>query len=210
MNFEEKEFRIVLTEPMLGTVPKNREVYSSYIASKVPPKEVNTGIKEEEIETVQEIEESGWTGFHSDEDGIFIYNYMVKGSLKSCLENLMAGTAVNKIPAYKKWMDRFVFVKPRRIRFYRDISGSESILLEPDSVMERPIRMMTTKGERTSVCRSDIVEAGVMLKFSLIVFQNDKKITMPVLEQCLEYGSVYGLGQWRGSGGYGTFEVVVK
>jgi len=77
VNFKDINVKLTLIEPMLGTIPKNKEIYAKYIADKTT--EIN---KLEEVETVTEVEESGWTGFHSDEEGIFIYNYMLKGFLK--------------------------------------------------------------------------------------------------------------------------------
>ena len=69
---QELKMKIKLLEPMLGTVAKDPDVYRTYIESKKPETET-----EDEYLTVEKIEEKGWTGFHSDENGLFIYNYMV-------------------------------------------------------------------------------------------------------------------------------------
>ena len=187
---------IELLEPMLGTVPKDPEVYKSYIASKAPEAEA----AEEEIETVEKTEEKGWTGFHRDDAGIFIYNYMIKGFLKSACEVCMEAGAINKIPAYKKWIDLLVFVEPRKIHFDNKT--------EPDGCLERPLRTMTMQGPRVTVCRSDYVEAGTRLTFDIEVLKNKKGLNQVTIEQMLDYGQYVGLGQWRGSGGYGRFKIV--
>ena len=83
---EEKHFKIVLTTEMLGTVPKDPDIYQTYIESKKPDN--NT---DEEYLTVEKIEERGWTGFHSDENGLFIYDYMIRGFLKN------AGNVLKKV-----------------------------------------------------------------------------------------------------------------
>jgi len=63
---------------LLGTVPKDPEVYASWIETKKPAE-----IQENESENVEKIEEKGWTGFMKDENGLFIYEYMIKGFLKN-------------------------------------------------------------------------------------------------------------------------------
>ena len=79
---------IEFTTPMLGTVPKNPEVYKEYIATKAP-KEVNTS---DEVATVpvmtneemEGIEAKGWTGFHVLDGELFVYDYMVS-NLATCM-----------------------------------------------------------------------------------------------------------------------------
>ena len=195
LDIEERlNIKIRLIEPLLGTVPKDPEVYKRFIASKAP----DSATGEQETETVEEIEEGGWTGFHRDEKGLFIYNYMIKGFLKSACEVCMATGIIKKIPAYKKWFDLLVFVEPRRISLGKD---------KPDGNLERPLRAMTAMGPRVTVCRSDYVNAGTEIDFTIRILKNPK-ISQKTIKQILEYGRYVGLGQWRGSGGYGKFEVV--
>ena len=113
LNVESMEYEITLLEKLLGTVPKDKEIYASYIAAKAPRDEN----AQEEIVSVDEVEERGWTGFHSDSKGLFIYDYMIKGFLKAACETLQANGVIKKIPAYKKWFDKLVFVYPRRLYF---------------------------------------------------------------------------------------------
>ena len=54
---EEKHFRIELITEMLGTVPKDPDIYKTYIESKKPEE-----ITDEEYLSVEKIEEKGWTG----------------------------------------------------------------------------------------------------------------------------------------------------
>jgi CRISPR/Cas system CSM-associated protein Csm4 (group 5 of RAMP superfamily) len=85
MAIERKWYDVTLTlvEPMLGTKPKNKAVYSTYIADKAkalhPEKE---GEIDAEVEDISEIEDKGWTGFSEDAEGYFIYDYQVKGFFK--------------------------------------------------------------------------------------------------------------------------------
>jgi hypothetical protein len=209
LNTEIRKVEIKFVSPMLGTVAKDPEIYKNYIATKGAKARPD---QEEEIEAEAEtvddefrqdegenLEERGWTGFHKDENGLFIYDYMVRGFLKSALETLIENGAVKKIPAYKKWIDRLVFVRPRRLYFGKD---------EPDFVSERALRVITRQGPRVTIARSDAVDTGTMLSFELELFSNKKGLTFDVLSLALAYGRYVGLGQWRGSGGFGQFEVV--
>jgi len=180
--------RITLTEPLLGTVPKDQAVYSTYIASKAPAPESG----EEETSTVPvDLEARGWTGFHQDENGIFIYDYLIKGFLKE------AGNVLKdalKIKALKSKIENFVFVNPRRIYLGK----------EPAGYIERPLRVQTPQGERSALARSDYVSAGTSFEIEIQLLPH-KELTVDVILQILEYGQLKGLGQNRNSG-YGRFK----
>lgn len=199
LNSEKYAVTIRLTSKMLATVPKDPDVYGSFIASKAPSQDEI----DEEMKTVPEpqtkAEEKGWTGFHTDDKGIFIYNYMIKGHMKTALETLVSNGAVTKVPAYKKWIDRMVFISPRKIYFG---------IKQPDDSLSRPLRTMTPQGERVTLVKSDYVKQGREISFEIEVLKNDKNLDWKTIGKCLQYGEYIGLGQWRGSGGYGQFEVV--
>ena len=195
MKKQNLEVTLEFTEAMLGTVPKNPDVYAKYIATKAPEPENG----EKEIQTVEEIEEGGWTGFHADEKGLFIYDYMIKGFIKAACEVLQANGTLKKITAYKKWMDNLVFIFPRKIYFNKH---------NPDGVLERPLRAMTAMGPRVTLTRSDFIAAGSQISFEIEILNNTKGIDEDIVKTCLEFGAYVGLGQWRGSGGYGRFVVV--
>jgi hypothetical protein len=180
---------IRLITPMLGTVPKDKEVYSTYIESKRP--ETGADI---EAKTIQETEEKGWTGFHSDENGLFVYDYFVKGFIR------YAGNVLKdelKIKALKSKLTDFLFVQPRRIYLGKT---------KPDGVLERPLRAQTMQGPRVTLARSDYVDEGTEIKFDILLL-NHKEITVEKISMILDYGKLQGLGQFR-NGGYGRFEVV--
>ena len=193
MNTQKQEYVITFTEKMLGTVPKDPEIYKSYIAGLVDPETAD-----EECQTVEKTEEKGWTGFHIDNGkGLFIYDYMIKGFLKSAIAVLMSNKDIKKIPAYKKWVDTLIFIFPRKIYFDKEA---------PDGSVERPLRAMTAQGPRVTLTRSDYIAENTEIKVIIELVSNDKGITWDVIEKALDYGRYVGLGQWRGSGGYGRFE----
>ena len=183
------EVEIEITEDLLGTISKNKEVYATYIASKAAEIEQ----REEEISTVTEIEERGWTGFHTDDKGPFLYDYVVKGFLCESARTLKQFGALKQLQDKFK---RYVFVTPRRIRL-------PQIAEKP---LERPLRAMTAQGPRVTVTRSDVVTAGARLVFQVTILDG-AGITQKCLEKVLDYGKYMGLGQWR-SGGFGRFKVI--
>lgn len=198
-----KRIDVVLrfTEDLLGTVPKSKDVYEAYIRSKIPPaaKGIN-GPTEDELITIEDIEEGGWTGFHQDDTGLFFYNYWIKGFLKSSIEALQEAEIINRIPAYRKWIDRMIFIYPRKVYFMHTVKS-------PEGYLERPLRAKTPQGERIALTRSDIIKAGAKVAFTIELLKNSKGLDKDVLGIALLYGQYVGMGQWRGSGGYGQFMV---
>ena len=183
------DVEVTFITPMLGTVPKDPEIYKTFIESKKPAS--NNG--EDEYMTVEKTEEKGWTGFRSDKQGLFIYEYMVKGFLKNA-GNVLKDTV--KVKALKSKIDNFVFIAPRKIYLGQS---------EADGVEERPIRAMTAQGPRVSVVRSDYISEGKTIQFSITLL-NHKEVTWDLIADLLRYGTLMGLGQFR-NGGYGRFEV---
>lgn len=195
-----------LLEPLLGTVPKNKDVYTRYIAGKTDPNGnlliPDPRMIKEEAATVPEIpdEKEGWTGFHEDKEGIFLYNYAILGFLKEAGNTLRAQLGIANL---RSKIDQFVFVEPRRIRL-KD---------KPDGWLERPLRGMTMQGPRVTVVRSDYVDAGTEFSCRLLLLRGQipqkggakDEITEEVLRTLLDYGRFKGLGQFR-NGSYGRFE----
>jgi len=183
-----KNFRVKLTftESILGTVPKDPEVYAAYIATKAP----ENADTNDEVETVEEVEEKGWTGFHSDEGGCFLYDYQIKGFFKEAANSLREPLGITALRANT---EQCLFIQPRKIYL-----GPE-----PEGVVERPLRAMTPKGPRVTVVRSDYFPAGTEVEFDVLLFKN-KKITEKMFRHILDWGTLKGVGQFR-NGGYGRF-----
>ncbi|MCH6583076.1 MAG: hypothetical protein IH808_08665 [Proteobacteria bacterium] len=209
LEFKYYDFQITLQEPQLGTVPKNPEVYQMFIESLKPEDQ-----QDEEHKTVESREGRGWTGFHRDENGPFVYNYMIKGFLKA------AGLVLREhigIAALKSKVTNYVFVKPRRMHFDMTNAMQDQELLayvgtgEATAklgenglvVLERPIQVQTAQGPRVSVIRSDVIGSGAALRCVLQVLKGP--ITEKVLKNLIDYGVLQGLGQWR-SAGWGAFD----
>ena len=188
---------LTLTEDMLGSSPKNREVYATYVASKASPEQLA-----EEVQLIENVEERGWTGFRGDDGGIMLLDYQIKGFLKEQADALRECGALQArnakddgpLGGVKGKIDRHLFVFPRRLRILDEDTGKP--LLKPDGINERPMRAMTAQGPRVSLVRSDMVRSGRVMKCSIAT-------TWPALfkeeliQQMLERGEVVGLGQWR-------------
>lgn len=212
------EYTIRTTEELLASSPCDPSVYKTFIASQAPKPEQTT----DEVETLQQREITGWSVFHSDDKGLFLFDFHIKGFLKEAGRNI-TGTSKPKeekpkegskattqskepqgITALVSKVDRFVFVSPRRLYFKRN----GKIIKAPDGTKERPLRAMTMQGPRVSLKRSDMLNAGVEITFTVSILPlGEKEIKQKHIAEWLEYGRLCGLGEWR-NGGFGRFEPV--
>lgn len=207
--------RITFTEPLLGSVPLNADVYTDFVASKAQPVKVPTGKgtielphlngdAATEVATVADLDIKGRTGFHRDADGKpYLYNYTVKGFLKEAWralrqqkKRLSTGltNGVSKI-------DTQIFVSPRLIPLH------VTRPVEVD-VLERPLRAQTAMGPRVALASSEMLPAQTWFDCELDVLLPDA-ITEDLLAEWFGYGRYLGMGQWR-SGGFGTFSHTLR
>lgn len=198
IKLETIKVRLTLTEDLLGTASGNKELYADYIATKAP----NADMVEQEIEDFDpELAlEKAMTIFPRKADGTpFLYDYQFKGFLKDSAGVLrkVSGTACSKVKAYKKEIDGLVFPRPRKIPI--EVNGEIGIC-------ERPLRAQTPMGERVALSISESIPAGSTLEFEIgYMTDNMKELVM----ECLDYGALRGLGQWRNSGkGRFTYEIL--
>jgi hypothetical protein len=197
--------KVEFTESLLGSVPYNKEVYSSFIATKL--KEMTPEKLEQEIESIDEREEKGWTGFHRDSatKRPFVYDYVIKGFMKEAARcmNRMAGSETKGMKAFVKVIDGNIFVFPRKI-VLTPPEGTDLVDLD---VLERPLRCQTAQGERVTVTRSDLCPVGTTMEFTLEVL--DKAVTEDLLREWFDYGRYRGFGQWR-NGSYGRVSCTLE
>ncbi len=189
--------KLTFIEPILGTVPKDPEVYAAHIATRAALDDEQLA---EELATVEKMEEKGWTGFHQVDGKPILYDYVIKGFFKDACGMLRraTGTKSSKLTAYKKVIDGLVFIKPRQIAL--SLNGGKM------DVLERPLRAQTAQGERVCLARSDTCPVGTSLEFTVLIVG---KVKEPLLVEWLDYGVLRGLGQWR-SAGWGAFEYWIE
>lgn len=203
------DVQLELLEDMLGTAPLDPEVYDGVVAPKARELGVREGLLREEVGTLPEDpdqQKPGFTGFHRDSLGVFLFDYQVRGCLKE-LANKMRH--VFGVASMRDKVESYVYVAPRRI-YVKDRYGHP--IQEPSGVLKRPLRAMTMQGPRSTVVVSEVVPAGSRLDFELHIFEHTRsrsdktEITPDVVLWLLKAGEFHGLGQWR-TGGWGRFRV---
>jgi hypothetical protein len=155
-----------------------------------------------------EVIEGVWTGFVTiGGKSIALENRNVKAMLKesaNIVKTLKDAQVKGKeVPLRARLAER-VFVRPRLIQIMR--ISDQSGITEPESV-ERPIHVMTMRGPRTALKRTDFVE-DVTLTCQLEVL-DDGVITEKILRVILDHASRNGLGTDRSTGA-GTFTYELK
>lgn len=212
---------IRLDNDLLGTVPKNQNIYSDFIRKKAEEAMLKDGSKgiphasgdkitpestekklDEEQEGISELEERGWTGFHTDKDSgrPMLYDYHFKGFLKESASVIKQWPQTGEDKGANKQLaskvSKFLFVTPREILL-------PQIAPEP---LERPLRAQTAQGPRVTLVRSDVIKAGAQFDIRLIALEGGG-FKKDLIEALISYGKFQGLGQWR-SGGYGRMTAV--
>lgn len=197
------EIELTFTEEVLGATPKRKQLYKDYIIGKA----VDAGLElseeqiEEELQSVKELEEKGWTGFLTVDGNPVIRHHVVKGFFKEACSMLrrVEDTESSDLRAHKKVIDGLVFVEPGMIPLKLPKGGKIE-------VNERPLRAQTAKGERVTLARSDTCPAGTTMEFTVKILG---QVTESLLREWLNYGELRGLRQWRNAG-YGTFTYTMK
>lgn len=187
-------------EPMLGLCPDDKDIYSTYIASRAP--EFSKG--ESEVAAIPDPDpEAGMksTVFTRTPDGKpCFWDYQIRGFFKdtcSALSRLsntdengkkISLTKSGKLKAFKKVIDGNIFVAPRQIAI--DFDGEMTWC-------ERPLRADTPQGPRVALARSEQIPAGATLTFDILLLEDSHE---DVVREWLNYGHLRGFGQWRNSG----------
>lgn len=209
MKTETLKIVATFTEPTLATSPGNPELLEEFKNPRDDAKlaeEIAAVTPEEAEERV----ERASTVFPKDAQGIFLWDYQLRGFFKEKLYSLIElGQCDLSKWNYKKAVDLFLFVNPRRIRYWR--AGVP--ILKPDGDLQRPLRAVTMQGDRVALARSEMVEAGAQFKAEIVLLRPEKALkkssaqalTMADVRACLDMGKLVGFSQWRG-GGFGRFE----
>ena len=198
------KIRITFTEPILGTSPRNEEIYRDFIGSKAP----DAATVEDEVAALgaEAVAEKGMTVFPRNEAGQpILWDYQVKGFFKDACSMLAkvggrdedgkkrAANESGKLKAFKKVIDGLIFVAPRQI-----------VLEHPGEVgiCQRPLRAQTMQGERVALSMSEELPAGTTAELEIKCLCDEHEAAV---RDWLDYGALRGIGQWRNSG-KGRFE----
>ena len=191
--------RVEFTTEVLGSTPKDQEVYTAYIAGKAALTDEQL---KAELAAVDVVEEKGWTGFlriGKDKETPALSAHVLKGFMKSAcgMARLVKGTQSAKIRAYKKIIDGAVWVVPQFVPLHLPAGAHMS-------VNERPLRASTPQGERIALARSDSLPPGTWFECDISILGG--LIPEKTLLEWFWLGLKFeGIGQWRGSGNKGRF-----
>lgn len=217
MIVHKQRIKLTLTEPMLGTLPADKDLATRFYATKHPGYDPETGKlppeAEEEVRRIPEdlpTDNVGLTVFPRDDDGQpFIYTHMITGLMVAAQEAF--NRAGDKLPAYKKVIRQLVSIERR-----------EAVVIMPDGrrldagellpTVERSLRVDGPMGSRTALVRSESLPEGTTIEFTLQYLGKKEKgeDTLALVSSWLDYaGIAIGLGQWRNAGfGRFTWELV--
>ena len=200
-DFIEKTIKVKIefTEPILGAVPRDKEIYTNYIAGQVKQETLR-----EEIERIGEVAavDKRTCGFLMDEDGNpVLSNHVVKGFFKEAAKSIRRISAKkyesHKMTAYIQKVDTLIHVYPRFI-----------ILHTPEPVEEcmeefqRACRASTPQGDRITLKNSERLPEGTTAEFEIQLMD---KTHEDAVKEWLDYGRFHGLGEWRNAD-FGRFE----
>ena len=185
--------RITFTESVLGMTPGNEDIYRDFIGSKAE----DAASVEEEVKAlgVDAVVEKGKTIFPKLEDGTpFMWDYQIKGFFKDSCGGLrkVKDMKSSSIKAFKKEIDKLIFVQERKIPIIFDGEITEC---------QRPLRASTAQGERISIAISEEIPAGATMEFTIVTLLDSYE---DIIREWMDYGCWSGLGQWRNSG-HGRF-----
>lgn len=192
------KLRMTFIEELLGTASNNPDLHREFIASKA----ADARSTEEEVVAIgaDAMTEKGMTVFPRDPDGNpILFDYQVKGFFKDSAAALrkVKGSECSKVKAYKKEIDGLVFVYPRMIKLNMPTELGEC---------QRPLRASTAQGERVALAHSEAAPAGTTIDVEIDCLTTEME---DLVRECLDYGKLRGIGQWRNSGkGRFTYEEI--
>ena len=186
---KELKVRITLIDEALGMSPSDPKIHETYIASNAP----DAASIEEEIEVMgqQAVVEKTMTIFPKLEDGTpFIWDYQIRGFFKDAIGMLrrLPDYKCSKVKNYKKVVYGLLFVRERKIPIH--LSGAMGDC-------QRPLRAETMQGPRVAIAHSETVPEGSWIEFTILMLDDTIE---GAVKECLDYGELRGLAQWRNSG----------
>jgi hypothetical protein len=180
--------KITLLTPLLGSQPP-RDVLEDFIA-----KRNGFALPKDEEELLPELIERGTSVFHRIGDNPALMNYHILGFLKEC--GRIFNGKINGVKNLRNKIGMYVTITPRVIPLNLPAGGELDYL-------ERPLRSDRMGTPMVIIARSEMVPEGTWFNCGLEVIESE--ITQSLIEDLFSYGFSHGLGQWRGSGAYGTF-----
>ena len=194
-----KRVKIWFFTELLGSLPKDPEIYVKYIASKA----LDAPSVQDELSMLpqDEVIEKGTTVFlvrtrGKDKGKVCLASYCWLGFFKEKTKFLRqeTGSGFDKFSNYKSKIDgNFAIDKP-----FITLELPEGTEL---GTCQRPLRAETAQGPRVAIAASQSCPPGTTMEYELNIFNKDFN---KYAYACLEKGYWNGMCQWR-SGGKGRF-----
>lgn len=215
------ELRMVFTNPILGSQPGSDTPAAEYLEGKTRQEveklrkknpqaaaEIEAGLPEEQRPEFDEELQKGTTGFYrlsADPKRPCFRSYQIKGMLKEAGEKL---NGHKNVKALRNKIESTVFISPKELPI-QNINAHQKGKL---AILERPLRAQTLKGPRTSLARSEMIQAGAWVSCTLKVVHLPKwHPNEEFLRDLLDYAcECLGVGQWRNSNEFGVFNYTLK
>jgi hypothetical protein len=195
---------IAARERLTGGVPKNPELIRSWVESTTEHSDATTDaqVAESLEKMVETTTEKCWTGFFSDDRGIFLEPRQFKALFRECATLLQ--TFVKRRGSKQIYQHGLEVKSPE---------GGSRIYVgkhKPDGFVEMPIHVQTAQGPRSALKRFDFVEC-VTITFQVWVLktasQEKRHVGEDTLRDWLALAQENGIGANR-SQGYGKFDVL--
>jgi len=163
-------------------------------------------------ESMKELDEKGITCFFRNPANgkVCIGSHMILGFMKAAGEAISKtlpkknGTMLYSASYTSSIINQHCSVATKFIDSSIDIDRDED---GNPVYLQRSLRAMTAQGPRVSLAKSETIPEGAEFEFDLRVMKNSP-MTSEVIDTLFSYGVMTGIGQWRGSGGKGQFDVV--
>jgi hypothetical protein len=202
---------------LIGGIPKHPDIVRRWQEAKMPVESKNTEGVTVESATQATIDALGdqaldpdedaksvWTGFVQDPatGNIALETRNIKAMLKESANIVRTMQPVlvkgKPIPLRARLAERVFVLNEKGGKRFIPLGVSE-----PTGAIERPIHVMTARGQRTALKKTDYVDEATLRMILRVL--NDGIITEKVLRFILEHASLNGLGTDR-SQGNGMFE----
>lgn len=213
IEFEKYDVELQFVGKLYGGCPKAPAVIQAWLATrfKESKKDLEDVVEKTKSEIAEETEEKAWVGFKSDKkNGIFVEPRQLKAMFKETA-NTLGITKGKGSYARKQVLQHGFFVTgydedPQKIY----VKKNGQCLKEADGVDEKAIQVMTMRGQRSCLKKSDYIEGGT-IKFGIksIIPRELKgsQFKESDIRDCLELGQESGIGANRTQES-GKFKVV--
>lgn len=194
---------------VMGGIPKAKELIATWLKArtkgaideKEAEKMAKTIAEEVNAESKEEMENAAWTGFKSDDFGIYLEERQIKAAVKECAKTL----GMTRRPGFRDGVNHGLFTVPDIIYIMKpDEKGDLQPVPDPEGAIENPIHIMSPRGPRSALKKQDYVKNGI-LHFSIRV--GSPMVTEKDMLMLLVLAMNSGLGSSR-SQGFGKFDLL--